>query len=176
MPDPKHYETLNKFRSRSLELLRLLHTRHTEQIRSPFQLLVGAGFYLWRSAFMVGAELTDKDSGEAAVNVLVQLLEDNAIAFPGEKRERNWVAGFYLNSAEARVVAAGRRLRIEPGEPAFDAVAQRVQRYMTDTEDEARNPEDLLATRWDDACTAAEWIVNDKLTRNWAPGAQEPTQ
>jgi hypothetical protein len=159
-----NYKMLNRARFESQELLRVLYEKHDGNAdRSAFQLLVAAGLCLWRSAFMIDQTLQFKQSGKDAVRILERLLDDNMLAFSSEMMSRNWMAAFYLNSAEFRIVAAGRRLEVEPNEHGpFASVHRQVGEYLSRVAADERAEEDV-ADRWMTTLRAAQWLALEKL-------------
>jgi hypothetical protein len=78
--------------------------------RGVFTLLVGAAFSLWRAAF-----LSHIDPGWPAVldkteALLKAVLETNAVPFSTELSVKNWMFGYYLNSALHRLAVVRQRL------------------------------------------------------------------
>lgn len=82
--------------------------------RQLYAYLVGAGFSLWRAAFLSDStrEWADILQGDhSAVKLLEKVLRDNAINYPQDRDTRDWMGGYYLNSARLRLVRARQRLR-----------------------------------------------------------------
>lgn len=98
-------------------------------------------------------------SGEDAVRILTKLLDDNALAFSSEMTARNWMAAFYLNSAEFRIAAAGSRIGARPDDYIlFRSVCRQVESYLS--RDASSEPaEEDVADRWMSTLRAAEWLV-----------------
>lgn len=71
-----------------------------------FGLLMGAGFSLWRAAFLSHGSRDRPEVLEHAQSFLAQLLADNAINYPQDRDTRNWSSGYYLNNARFRLTRA----------------------------------------------------------------------
>ena len=77
-----------------------------------WQLLVGAGFALWRAIPLF--EMPTRDPGQAshdADKVLYELVAHNRITYEQEQNARAWFAGYYLNDARWRIELARARER-----------------------------------------------------------------
>jgi hypothetical protein len=97
--------------------------------RSVFGLLVGAGFSLWRAAFLVTRTTSEwPDVLDQAESFLKRLVEDNWISFDREDRARDWTSGYYLNSARYRLHRVREKLdEIAPGETQRSAAFRRFE-------------------------------------------------
>ena len=78
--------------------------------RSVFTLLVGAGFSLWRAAFLGDATRKWSSIIADATKLLERLVRDNAVAYPQDREMREWMAGYYLNNALWRLLMAWQQL------------------------------------------------------------------
>lgn len=78
--------------------------------RSVFMLLVGAAFSLWRAAFLSNIDREWEDILDTSKSILKELLTTNAVPFSTEHRTRDWMFGYYLNSALFRLDHARSRL------------------------------------------------------------------
>ena len=102
-------ESRSKAQRLLLDLYVFLHDKRETLNRKPaersvFGLLVGAGFSLWRAAFLVTRAKSDwPDVLEEAESFLKKLVEDNWISFDREDRARDWTSGYYLNNARYRL-------------------------------------------------------------------------
>jgi hypothetical protein len=87
-------------------LLRLLELGppETPESRALRNLLIGAGFSLWRAAFL--AETPDKQGDEAIEEFLTKLVWDNQIGYPQDKQTRDWTSAYYINNACFRLYKA----------------------------------------------------------------------
>jgi|GEM_PF-5786304 hypothetical protein len=73
-----------------------------ERIKSNVYLsLVGIVFCLWRAVFLYQA--TSKTKFERAKELLIQLIETNAVNFSDEKKMQDWTFRYYLNNAYFRI-------------------------------------------------------------------------
>lgn len=71
--------------------------------RSTVSLFVGAGFSLWRAAFLVDADRSGDSITSDAQDLLAKLIAENTISFQDDRRMRNWTVGYYLNNARHRI-------------------------------------------------------------------------
>lgn len=77
---------------------------------TQLQLLIGAGFSLWRAAFLGDGELPELTTRERANAFLRVIVEDNAVPFSKDQANKEWTFGYYLNNAYFRLQLAYRRL------------------------------------------------------------------
>ncbi len=154
------WAVLNKARYDSLELLRILYGLPEPcWTRPPYQLLCGAAFCLWRSAFMFSAQPDWEESAHPARAVIKRLLDHNAIGYTEESTNRDWFVGFYLNSAELRIRLAARRLGLSDRE--LKSLLDHVDRFWTLGEEEARSTSwGETVPRWYQAYNAAVFIAS----------------
>lgn len=87
------------------------------EAHSIFGLLVGSAFSLWRAAFLSYAKRTPQDIHDNACKVLRIILEDNAIAYMGDKKTKEWMGGYYVNSARFRLERAWPKIAELTGRP-----------------------------------------------------------
>ena len=122
MPESDNFEWLIKARSLNQEaLLRLYRFAKdkSEELRcdaigrSVFALLTGAGFSLWRGAFLSDATRRWSMITADGTKLLERLVRDNAVAYPQDRETREWMAGYYLNNAQWRLLLAWRELERE---------------------------------------------------------------
>ena len=71
--------------------------------RSTVSLFVGAGYSLWRAAFLVDATREDTTITSSAQDLLAKVVAENTITFQDDRRMRNWTVGYYLNNARHRI-------------------------------------------------------------------------
>jgi hypothetical protein len=76
-------------------------------------LLMGAGFSLWRAAFLSHGSRDRADVLRHAESFLSTLLADNAINYPQDRDTKNWSSGYYLNNARFRLVKAYSVLHVD---------------------------------------------------------------
>ncbi|MCE9552920.1 MAG: hypothetical protein K8T91_06030 [Planctomycetes bacterium] len=122
--------------------------------------LVGAGFSLWRAAFLT--DVDDKnpltESLSHASDLLNKLLTDNTVTFQQDRATRNWMCGYYLNSAVVRLKMASEKL----GELA-KRLAERFAIQMNSEVAEALTTSRQSATAndvWDKVAEALEKTVD----------------
>lgn len=115
--------------------------------RDVFHLLVGAGFALWRSAFLCHAARTPPILLGQATALLNLLLRDNAFTYPNERTTKEWTVGFYLNDARYRLIDVSKKVSAHAiGDPKWSEVINR----KTDLPPENIGNLDASATdRWD---------------------------
>lgn len=76
-----------------------------EELGRVYGQLIGVGFSVWRAAFLADvAENVAEESLLDASDLLNKLLTDNAVSFQIDRSTRNWMCGYYLNSAALRLV------------------------------------------------------------------------
>jgi hypothetical protein len=120
----KHFAWLVRRRSEiqahCLELRGFARTAHPEGGRDDvYTLLIGSAFSLWRAVFLVPETKPTSDViWEKAAEFLDILIEDNAIAYPQDKRTRQWMFGYYRNNAYFRLQEVERRLETSNGDGA----------------------------------------------------------
>jgi len=119
MINPQDLEWLVERRSRIQSLLLRLHNlldNCSEQNESSkllvLHLLIGAGFSLWRSVFLVDYGRTLEKTNEHAKEFLRLLIKDNMISYAQDDRTRTWTSGYYINNAYFRLHLAQERLSI----------------------------------------------------------------
>jgi hypothetical protein len=113
-----------------------------ESSREGFALFVGAGFSLWRAAFLSGIERSWPEIIEKGSSLLETVLLTNAVSFATDRSVRNWMMGYYPNNARFRLADAVERLGASKNTDAFSEFAKIHPRGITNV--------DLLPTRlWD---------------------------
>lgn len=159
------YEGLNQDRYDSQELLRILFEKPESVRRLPsWQVLVGAAFSLWRSAFLREGDSNWDKAGAHAYAALEFLLKDNAFGYQQEKRCFAWLVSLYLNNAEYRVALAATRMRRTPGsggeEPEeFAELIEFMGDFMTRAEQQAPVRDwGAPPWRWSRAYVVARWL------------------
>lgn len=110
-------EYLIVFRDANQRFLLQLHSSGNKirelnelELIKTYNLLIGAGFSLWRAAFLSTSERNMNEVLNEGIEVLDQLIRDNSFNYPQETRFRNWVVGFYLNNAKYRTLAIEKKL------------------------------------------------------------------
>ncbi len=120
MPQSDNFAWLIKARAVNQETLLRLYRfanqnsqelRDKPMARAVFVLLVGAGFSLWRAAFLSDAIRSWPQIIQDATKLLKRLVGDNAVAYPQDRETREWMAGYYLNNARWRLLLAWEELR-----------------------------------------------------------------
>ena len=111
--EPDNFTWLVKARTLNQEvLLRLYRFAKTSReqrnpiSRSVFPLLVGAGFSLWRAAFLGDATRESPKITEHATKLLERLIRDNAVGYQQDRDMREWMGGYYTNNAIWRLLMA----------------------------------------------------------------------
>jgi hypothetical protein len=84
-----------------------------------YSTLVGAGFSLWRAAFLSDIARGWEEALNAGTQIVEEVLRTNAIGFPTERSRRNWMFGYYLNNGIYRLGAAKKILRMESPDGLF---------------------------------------------------------
>jgi hypothetical protein len=84
-----------------------LKARSDESI--AYAWLLGAAFSLWRAVFLAYESLDQPSNLDAAAKLLWTVIRDNAVTYQTEKN--SWSSGYYLGSAQFRIIAAHERLR-----------------------------------------------------------------
>jgi hypothetical protein len=121
MSEADHFGWLIGARSDSQSLLlRLYRFGHGvsnledhETARRLYAHLVGAAFSLWRAAFLSDSTRQWREilrGNRGALKFLEKVLRDNAINYPQDRDTRDWMGGYYLNSARFRLVRVRQRL------------------------------------------------------------------
>ena len=75
--------------------------------------LVGIAFSLWRAVFL--SDHKNRDRKEIINNAeifLEEVIANNAINYPQDKKTQKWTGGYYINNARLRIVAAKNRLEL----------------------------------------------------------------
>jgi hypothetical protein len=78
-----------------------LETQSSEAL--VYLLLVGAGFSLWRAAFLADARRSKSEVLQNVEEFLEYLVRDNAIGYPQDQKTRKWTVGYYLGDARYRL-------------------------------------------------------------------------
>ena len=120
-PEPDNFGWLIKARVLNQEVLLRLYRfakapdkpQSDEISRSVFALLVGAGFSLWRAAFLGDATREPSKITEDAIKLLERLVRDNAVNYPQDRETREWMAGYYIKNAIWRLLMAWQFLEKE---------------------------------------------------------------
>ncbi len=115
------------------------------------QLLLGAGFSLWRSVFLVERDLQLDEINITAKKFLGVLIKDNAIGYPQDRDARKWTAGYYVNNAYFRLQLAYCRLKFTT------QLSKTVDTFLTEQETTAKATDAM--TPWDNALEAALEIL-----------------
>src|SRR5688572_18067336 len=68
-----------------------------------YAFLVGAGFALWRAAFLLDLERTAEQIMTGTRELLRALVEDNAVGYQQERTTREFMCGFHINNALFRI-------------------------------------------------------------------------
>src|SRR5919197_2170411 len=105
-------------RSRCQELILRLcdfgkyhHSLAIDPRNDVFSLLQGAGFSLWRAAFLVDmTNRTWEKTLEDGHLLLEEVLVTNSINFSAKRRMSEWMGGYYMNNARLRLDEAQRKL------------------------------------------------------------------
>lgn len=138
MANPDNFNWLVQARASNQEaLLRLyrLAKGNSEKLqcdemgRSLFTLLVGAGFSLWRAAFLSDAHREWARIIGDATQLLERLVRDNAVAYIQDRETREWMAGYYLNNAQWRLLIAWKQLKLQGHRGSMPVALRRVKRY-----------------------------------------------
>ncbi|HVV48974.1 MAG TPA: hypothetical protein VHO06_04895 [Polyangia bacterium] len=124
--------------------------------------LVGAGFALWRAIPLIqqSAEIaaeTDRD-GKIQVQhgerILDELIQHNRVNYEQERRSSYWMAGFYLNDAEDRIISViTHDLKMEAG---------------IDTISSVKKVAENVATRWQSGGRTERWNEAMKAVKDLA--------
>jgi len=130
----------------------------TRELQWPlFGLLVGAGFSLWRAAFLAEEERQRPDVLDHAEKFLERLLRDNAINYPQDRETRMWTVGYYLHNARFRLELILGKLSSDPAARRVIGLAQKEAfRAFHASEPNRANPR----TQWDKAYEAAAESLN----------------
>lgn len=109
----EHAEWLLKARAENQNLLLRLFEfgnknggvfKNDPERRALFSLLLGVAYSLWRAAFLSNTIRTWKRTFEGANNLLLSLIEDNAVTYAKERHTEEWMGGYYLNNAAFRLL------------------------------------------------------------------------
>jgi hypothetical protein len=93
---------------------------------TALQLLIGAGFSLWRAVFQAQSDLDHSLNFDEAKKFLELIILDNAVNYRDEKK--SWSFGYYLNNAKFRLVRVfDAKLLIDPN--VNPELAQLIARY-----------------------------------------------
>lgn len=126
-----------------------------EMGRSLFTLLIGAGFSLWRAAFLSDARREWTRILEDATQLLERLVRDNAVAYPQDRETREWMAGYYLNNAQWRLLIAWKQLKRQGHRGSMPVALRRVKKYE-DRGAEQESPIEL----WNTSYAALRELLN----------------
>lgn len=119
MSESDNFDWLVKARASNQEVLLRLYrfvkgnsqTLQSDAIkRTVFALLVGAGFSLWRAAFLGDAERKWPAIIGHSEQLLKRLVQDNAVNYTQDRETREWMAGYYINNAQWRLLMAWQKL------------------------------------------------------------------
>jgi hypothetical protein len=80
--------------------------------RTTFTLLIGAGFSLWRAAFLSDISRSWPEIIDKGNDLLKTVLITNAVPFSTDRAVRDWMMGYYLNNARFRLATARDRLAV----------------------------------------------------------------
>jgi hypothetical protein len=119
----------------SLKLLRLLQL-HSKEITERKLItsatgLVATAFSLWRAAFFA-----DKESGKlvaalAAAEIFLEgMLRDNAIAYPQDRKARDWTFNYYVDNARRQLEGMDPKRSFFPEMPAKWTTTERWDYYQ----------------------------------------------
>ena len=158
MSDPQGLAWLVERRSQIQAFLLRLHgfleanpTQLTLEKSLALQLLLGAGFSLWRAVFLAdrgrNLERVDVDAKE----FLRLLIKDNAINYAQDDKTRAWTVGYYINNAYFRLHLTYERLSLTT------SLAQSVAAFLTEQRG-AATASDAIEP-WDKAYAAAMEIL-----------------
>jgi hypothetical protein len=115
--DPEHLAWLVDSRTAnqktSLQLFRLFKD-HPETIKNPkysgsATALVAISFSLWRAAFLADKSGTDEATIKDAEYFLGKMIVDNAIAYPQDRKAREWTFNYYAANARSRLDRLARK-------------------------------------------------------------------
>jgi hypothetical protein len=117
--------------------------------RTLLTLLIGAGFSLWRAAFLTDTRRKWPMIIDDATRLLERLVRDNAVAYPQDRETREWMAGYYLNNAQWRLLVAWKQLKHQGYRGGMPVALRKVKKF----EDRGAEQE-LPIELWDAAHTA----------------------
>jgi hypothetical protein len=100
--------------------------RGKEQVRL-LALLIGAGYGLWRSAYLLSDSADRPKLYVNSIDFMDYLLRNNSIGFMQDMNLQDWVGGHYLTNAILRLnlVRPALKLENEVKPPSFDLVIRR---------------------------------------------------
>jgi len=164
MSDPQGLAWLVERRSRiQTFLLRLYEFLEAKPIpltpekSLALQLLLGAGFSLWRAVFLADRGRKSEKIDVDAKEFLRLLIKDNAINYVQDDKTRAWTVGYYINNAYFRLRLAYERLSLTT------PLAQGVAAFLNEQRDTATATDAIEP--WDTAHAAAVEIL-DKLSND----------
>ncbi|WHZ25313.1 MAG: hypothetical protein OJF51_000108 [Nitrospira sp.] len=106
-----------------LRLYRLNITDNSNPVsQQTYTLLVGAGFSLWRAAFLSDVTRETHKIAEDARKLIKRLIQDNSVGYPQDRETREWMAGYYINNAIWRLLIAWKFIKEEANEPTPQAL------------------------------------------------------
>jgi hypothetical protein len=100
---------LVKRRSEIQELVLEIHTFSCQNPKTvkdnwaQFSLFLGTGFSLWRAVFYSDHEFEKNVTIDHAQDFFTTVIDENAIGFSQENRNRSWTVGYYLNNSVYRM-------------------------------------------------------------------------
>ena len=77
-----------------------------QSLARAYSILAAAGFSLWRAAFLSEVTHGWSEALDAARELIEEVLATNTAAFPTERKNKNWMFGYYLSNAMSRVTVA----------------------------------------------------------------------
>ena len=104
--------------------------------RSVFQFLVGAGFSLWRGAFLIDAKRKPPEINEAGTELLKRLVRHNAVGYTQDRQMKDWMSGYYLNNAQWRLLYAWEELNKDNEDQMPDTLCRLQDLNYSGTEEE----------------------------------------
>lgn len=125
---------------------------------AAFQLLVGAGFSLWRAVFLADSARQLCTVDDDAREFLRLLVKDNAINYSQEDRTRAWTVGYYLNNAYFRLQLAYAKL---PLDTPLKAAVDTFLRKQAESDLLEAEPTQPWETAYDAACEILSKVSGD---------------